>query len=57
MNTALPWLWYLYLPLEAKHKRFDKRDEVSFIIVKYPFLDGEVSLSPSYGVYTSQIVV
>ena len=32
-------------------KIYDKRDDFSFPIVNYPFLDGDVPLSPSYGVY------
>ena len=37
-------------------KKYDKRDDFSFPIVIYPFLDGDVPLSPSYGVYISQLV-
>ena len=37
-------------------KIYDKRDDFSFPIVNYPFLDGDVPLSPSYGVYISQLV-
>jgi hypothetical protein len=33
-----------------------KRDDFSFSIVNYPFLDGDVPLSPAYGVYISQCV-
>ena len=33
---------------------FDKRDNFDFDIVNFPFLDGEVPRSTSYGVYTSQ---
>ena len=35
-------------------KIYDKRDDFNFEIVNYPFLDGDVPRSPSYGVYTSQ---
>ena len=31
-------------------KMYDKRDDFSFEIVNFPFLDGDVSRSPSYGV-------
>ena len=34
-------------------KIYDKRDEFNFEIVNFPFLDGDVPLSPSYGVYIS----
>ena len=32
-------------------KIYDKRDVFNFEIVNFPFLDGDVSRSPSYGVY------
>ena len=35
---------------------YDKRDKFSYPIVNFLFLDGDVSLAPSYGVYNSQIV-
>ena len=35
-------------------KIYDKRDDLNFEIVNYPFLDGDVPRSPSYGVYISQ---
>ena len=34
----------------------DKRDNFDFEIVNFPFLDGEVSRSTSYGVYISQLI-
>ena len=37
-------------------KIYDKRDDFSFPIVNYPFLDGDVPWAPSYGVYISQLV-
>ena len=37
-------------------KIYDKRDDFSFPIVNYPFLDGDSPLAPSYGVYISQLV-
>ena len=37
-------------------KIYDKRDDFNFEIVNLPFLDGDVSRSPSYGVYISQII-
>ena len=37
-------------------KIYDKRDDFNFEIVKFPFLDGDVPLSPSYGVYISQLI-
>ena len=36
---------------------YDKRDDFDFdIIVKFPFLDGDVPLRASYGVYISQLI-
>ena len=37
-------------------KIYDKRDDFNFDIVNFPFLDGDVPLSPSYGVYISQLI-
>ena len=35
---------------------YDKRDDFDFVIVNFPFLDGDVSRSTSYGVYSSQLI-
>ena len=32
-------------------KIYDKRDDFKFVIVKFPFLDGDIPRRPSYGVY------
>ena len=37
-------------------KIYDKRDEFDFDIVNFPFLDGDVPPSTSYGVYISQLI-
>ena len=37
-------------------KIYDKRDDFDFEIVNFPFLDGDVPRSTSYGVYISQLV-
>ena len=37
-------------------KIYDKRDDFNFEIVNFPFLDGDVPCSPSYGVYMSQLI-
>ena len=37
-------------------KIFDKRDDFNFDIVNFPFLDGDVPRSTSYGVYISQLI-
>ena len=36
-------------------KIYDKRDDFDFVIVNFPFLDGDVPRRPSYGVYISQL--
>ena len=40
----------------VKTKIYDKRDDFSFYIVNFPFLDGDVPRSASYGVYISQLI-
>ena len=37
-------------------KIYDKRGEFSFEIANFPFLDGDVTRSPSYGAYISQLI-
>ena len=37
-------------------KIYDKRDDFNFEIVNFPFLDGDVPRSPSYGVYIYQLI-
>ena len=37
-------------------KIYDKRDDFDFKIVNFPFLDGDIPRSTSYGVYISQLV-
>ena len=37
-------------------KIYDKRDDVDFDIVNFPFLDGGVPLRTSYGVYRFQLI-
>ena len=37
-------------------KIYDKRDDFDFEIVNFPFLDGDVARSTSYGVYISQLI-
>ena len=40
----------------ANTKIYDKRDDFDFDIVTFPFLDGDVPPSTSYGVYISQLI-
>ena len=35
---------------------YNKRDDFDFEIVSFPFLDGDVPRSTSYGVYISQLI-
>ena len=37
-------------------KIYDKRNDFNFKIVNFPFFDGDVPRSPSYGVYISQFI-
>ena len=37
-------------------KIYDKQDDFNFGIVNFPFLDGDVSRSPSYDVFISQLI-
>ena len=37
-------------------KIYDKRDDFDFEIVIFPFLDGDVPLSTSYGIFISQLI-
>ena len=37
-------------------KIYDKRDDFNFEIVNFHFFDGDVTRSPSYGVYISQLI-
>ena len=52
---------FLDLNLEINHgyittKIYDKRDDFNFTITNYPYLDGDVPKSTSYGVYISQLI-
>ena len=40
----------------VKTKSFYKRDDFDFDIVNFPFLDGDVPRSTSFGVYISQLI-
>ena len=37
-------------------KIYDNRDDFNFVIVNFPFLDGDAPRSSSYGVYISQLI-
>ena len=40
----------------ASTKIYDKRDDLDFEIVNFPFLDGDIPRSTIYGVYISQLI-
>ena len=49
----------LYLSISndiVSTKIYDKRDDYDFEIVNFPFLDGDVPRSTSYGVYISKLI-
>ena len=57
-DTEAPFL-DLHLSISngcVSFKMYDKRDDFDFDIVNFPFLDGDVSRSTSYGVYISQLI-
>ena len=37
-------------------KIYDKQDDFNFEMINFPFLDGDVPRSPSFGVYISQLI-
>ena len=60
-NTSDTEAAYLDLHLSISNdivstKIYDKRDEFDFEIVNFPFLDGDVPRSTSYGVYISHLI-
>ena len=57
-DTEAPFL-DLHLSISngfVSSKTYDKRDDFDFDIVNFPFLDGDVPRSTSYGVYISQLI-
>ena len=57
-DTEAPFL-DLHLSISngfVSSKVYDKRDDFDFDIVNFPFLDGDVPRSTSYGVYISQLI-
>ena len=60
-NTSYTEAQFLDLHLSISNgfvssKIHDKRDDIDFDIVTFPFLDGDVPRSNSYGVYISQFI-
>ena len=57
-DTEAPFL-DLHLSISngfVSSKIYDKRDDFDFVLVNFPFLDGDVPCSTSYGVYISQLI-
>ena len=57
-DTEAPFL-DLHLSISngfVSSKIYDKHDDFDFDIVNFPFLDGDVPRSTSYGVYISQLI-
>ena len=48
--------YYIAIYQYISIKVFDKRDDFDFEIANFPFLDGDVPWSTSYGVYISQLI-
>ena len=60
-NTSDTEAAFLHLHLSVSNyivstKMNDKRDDFDFEIVNFPFLDGDVPHSTTYGVYISQLI-
>ena len=58
INVVVFFVFFLDLHLSISNdivyfKTNDKRDDFDFEIVNFPFLDGDVPRSTSYGVYIS----
>ena len=58
---CLIWVYTVSRPVKRRlgfvsTKIYDKRDDFDFEIVNFPFLDGDVPRSTSYGVYISQLI-
>ena len=67
ISSAIRWAiqdqwssgFYLHLSISkgfVSSKIFHKRDDFDFDIVSFPFLDGDIPHSTSYGVYISQLI-
>ena len=57
LKTSLFLDWHLSIFYDiVSTKIYDKRDDFDFEIVIFPFLDGDVLCSTSYGVDISQLI-
>ena len=55
-NTSDTKTAFLDLHLSISNDNCDKRDHFDFEIFNFPFLDGDVPRSTSYGVHISQLI-
>ena len=55
-DTGAPFLNMSITNGIVSSKIYDKRDDFNFEIGNFPFLDGDVPRSPSYGVYISRLI-
>ena len=57
-DTEAPFFLFafIYFKQICSSKNYDKHDDFDFDIVTFPFVDGDVSHSTSYGVYISQLI-
>ena len=54
--AVFPTLYFSILNDIASTKIYDKRYDFDFEIVSFPYLDGGISRSSSYGVYNSKFI-
>ena len=55
-DTEAAFLDLHSLSISKDTEIYDKRDDFDFEVVNFPFLDGDVPHSTSYGVYISQLI-
>ena len=60
-SDSLHFVNFLDLCLRINNKQittclYDKRDDINFNIVNFPFLNSNIPSSPAYGVFVSQLV-
>ena len=56
LDTEAPFLDLSITNGIVSYRIYDKPVDLNFEIVNFPFLDGDVPRSPSYGVYISQLI-
>ena len=57
LNKAAFYVLHLTISNDiVSTKSYDKQDDIDYEIVNFPFLDGDVPRSTTYGVYNSQLI-